>query len=322
MRFINFLYFLLLAYIVAALVFWGMSLNKQSHIIFKNELSLLRSNVDSFSHPDQYKIAYKYIQEKENARKRQFMGEGVALLLVTLIGAGVVFTSIRGNQKLSSQQTNFMLSVTHELKSPIAAIKLNMQTMAKRKLTEEMQQQLLERSIREADRLDDLCNNLLLATQMESSAYKPMSERINVSALVIDSLHLYEGRSKHDMQHKIQPDCYATVDSLLWKLAVNNLLENALKYTPPEETISVQLYQADDELILSVADTGDGIADEEKRKIFKKFYRVGNENARKTKGTGLGLYLTSRIIKGFNGTILVRDNQPHGSVFEITIPSA
>lgn len=321
MRFINFLYLLLLGYIIAAIVFWGMSLNKQSHIIFRNELNLLQTNIDNLSNPDQYKVAYKYIQEKEDARKRQFMGEGVTFLLVILIGAGVVYSSIRGKHKLSSQQTNFMLSVTHELKSPIAAIKLNLQTMARRKLPEEMQEQLIERSVREADRLDDLCNNLLLATQMESSHYQPASERVAISEVVADCVQLYEGRSKHVLTGSIQPGCYATVDELLWKLAVNNLLENAIKYTPVTASIQVDLYQADEDLVLTVADTGDGISDEEKQKIFKKFYRVGNENSRKTKGTGLGLYLSSKIIQGFNGTLLVRDNEPKGSVFEITIPA-
>jgi len=311
-----------LGYIIAALVFWGMSLNKQSHIIFKNELNLLRSTVDSTTHPDQYTIAYRYIEEKENSRKRQFMGEGVTFLLVILIAAGVVYSSIRSNQRLSSQQSNFMLSITHELKSPIAAIKLNIQTMAKRQLSEEMRSQLLERSEREADRLDDLCNNLLLATQMESRAYAPSMERVNISEIANNSVDLYEARSKHLLASNIQENCYAVVDVLLFKLALNNLLENAIKYTPLSEEISLNLSVSDEDLVLTVADTGDGISDEEKLKIFRKFYRVGNENSRKTKGTGLGLYLTSKIIKGFYGTILVRDNQPKGSVFEVTLPAA
>ena len=322
MRFVNFLYLLLLGYIIAALVFWGMSLNKQSHTIFKNELNLLRSTIDSTANPDQYKVAFRYIEDKEQSRKRQYMAEGVTFLLVILIAAGVVYSSIRRNQKLSSQQSNFMLSITHELKSPIAAIKLNIQTMARRKLSEDMQQQLLARSEREADRLDDLCNNLLLATQMESRGYAPSVERVNISELVNASLGLYQDRSKHELNSEVEPHCYATVDALLLKLAINNLLENAVKYTPTSEQINVRLSKIDDDILLAVADTGDGISDDEKVKVFRKFYRVGNENARKTKGTGLGLYLTSRIVKGFNGTILVRDNQPKGSVFEVILPAA
>ncbi len=108
----------------------------------------------------------------------------------------------------------------------------------------------------------------------------------------------------------------------LWRLAINNLLENAVKYAPSDSAITVELLRQDEELVLSVADEGEGIPDEEKGKIFRKFYRIGNENSRKTKGTGLGLYLTSKIIQQFKGAILVRNNAPKGSVFEITAPAA
>ena len=75
-------------------------------------------------------------------------------------------------------------------------------------------------------------------------------------------------------------------------------------------------------MILSISDQGVGIPDEEKKKVFDKFYRVGNENTRTTKGTGLGLYLCSRIVKSHNGYISVTDNQPQGSNFVVTLQQA
>jgi signal transduction histidine kinase len=262
------------------------------------------------------------IKERENTRKRQYLGEGATFLAIILIGAGVVYSSIRSNHLLSRQQSNFILSVTHELKSPIAAVKLNLQTMARRKLNEETQMQLINRSVQEANRLDDLCNNLLLASQMESRHFKSADERINLSEVASECIQAYEHRSKNVFVPEIEDDCFTVGDRLLWKLTINNLLENAVKYTPAETKVTLQLSRQDDELVLAIADEGQGIPDEEKGKIFKKFYRIGNENSRKTKGTGLGLYLTSKIVQQFKGSILVRDNAPKGTVFEITVTAA
>jgi K+-sensing histidine kinase KdpD len=319
MRIISFLYFLLLLYIIAAIVFWGISLNKQSAVIFNNEIEALHTKVDSISRPELYKKELGQIRERENTRKRMYLGEGATFLVIILIGAGVVYSSIRSNHLLSKQQSNFILSVTHELKSPIAAVKLNLQTLAKRRLNEETQLQLINRSVHEANRLDDLCNNLLLASQMESRHFKPADERVNLTDIVSECVQAYEQRSKNVFEIKLDEECFTTGDMLLWKLAINNLLENAVKYSPAESAIEVVLLRQEDEIVLSIADEGAGIADAEKGKIFKKFYRIGNENSRKTKGTGLGLYLTAKIIEQFKGAILVRDNNPKGSVFEITV---
>jgi len=322
MRVISFLYFLLLVYIIAAIVFWGISLNKQSAVIVENEIDALHSHIDSVARPAEYKIAFDKITESYNTRKRQYLGEGATFLVIILIGAGVVYSSIRSSHLLNKQQSNFILSVTHELKSPIAAVKLNLQTMARRKLNEETQQQLIERSVNETNRLNDLCNNLLLASQMESRHFTSIDERINLTMVAQECLQAYEYRSKNIFESKLDEDCFTRGDELLWKLAINNLLENAVKYSQPQSKISMSLVHQDDELQLSIADEGEGISDHEKSKIFKKFYRIGNENSRKTKGTGLGLFLTSKIIQQYKGAILVRDNVPKGSVFEITVASA
>ncbi len=92
-----------------------------------------------------------------------------------------------------------------------------------------------------------------------------------------------------------------------------------MKYSPKESIIRVELHSSGKEMQLTVSDEGIGIPDDEKRKVFDKFYRVGNENTRSTKGTGLGLYLCSRIVKSHNGYISVTDNQPQGSNFAVIL---
>lgn len=307
---------------IVSLLFWGHSLDRQSSMLYNNDVYALQMTVDSTKQPEFYKKEITAIKERENSRKRQYLGEGMTFLIVILIGAGVVYTSIRNNNKLVQQQTNFILSITHELKSPIAAIKLNLETLSKRKLEEEMRLKLLGRSIAESNRLDDLCNNLLLASQMESRHFKAEDERLNFSELVTDSVVTNQSRTKHLFITEIEDNLFAYGDPLLWRLAINNLLENAIKYSPSDNAIKVSLHLDEQELCLNIADEGEGISDQEKSKVFKKFYRVGNENSRKTKGTGLGLYLTARIIDRVHGSIAVRDNEPKGTVFEVTIPAA
>lgn len=321
MRFLSVIYLLLLLYIIAAIGFWGQELDKQSEKVYQYELRALQEHVDSVDQYQLYRDKLKVIDAELNARKRQYTGEGAAFLIVILLGAGIVYSTIRSRNRLAQQQTNFILSITHELKSPIASVKLNLQTLNRRKLPEETQQNLIERSVAEANRLDDLCNNLLLASQMEDRRFEPGSERINFTTLVHDAVSLMKTRTKAEFETQLAEDCFTFGDALLWRLVVSNLLENAVKYGISDKAIAIDLNQQDDQLILQIKDWGIGIADEEKSKIFKKFYRVGNEKTRKTKGTGLGLYLTAKIIHQFNGTISVSDNQPNGSIFEISLPA-
>lgn len=320
MRFFTTVYTLLLVYIIAALVFWGLSLQKQSKLIFEMEKQNLAEHIDSTRNPLAYQSKLDDLESKKARRKSQYIGEGSTFFAVIIIGAVVVYSSFRRSVRLSRQQNNFMLSVTHELKSPIAAIKLNLQTLERHKLDEEKKNQLVGRCIHEASRLNDLCNNMLIASQMEGKQYRQAKEKMDLSLLVEHALEdymiRYPGRFEEGRIFKAEMNG----DRVLLNMAINNLLENAVKYTPDDKVISVQLTTGNNIATLQVIDQGVGIPDKEKNKIFNKFYRVGNEETRKTKGTGLGLYLTSRIVQQHRGKITVKDNEPQGSVFEISLP--
>ncbi|HRP90013.1 MAG TPA: ATP-binding protein [Edaphocola sp.] len=322
MKLIQFLYIFLLVYIIAALLFWGHSLNNQNLIIHKFEVEQLNSNMDSISQPIEYKLAMDAINDKMQRRNSQYMGEGTTFLLVILIGAVIVYSSIRRTQLLSKQQHNFMLSITHELKSPIAAIKLNLETMERRKLSEEQSKMLMSRSLKEINRLNDLSNNLLWASQLENLKFAPAQDRINFSALVKETAEHYIDRNTHSFLLNIENEAFITGDKILWKMLVSNLIENANKYSPPDSLITVSVNQDEEQIFFKVADQGLGISDEEKQKIFKKFYRVGNEESRKTKGTGLGLFIIAQIVERHKASITVSDNQPKGTIFEVIINAA
>ena len=320
MRFFTSVHILLLIYIVAALIFWELSLQRQSGQIYEQQVMTLRSRVDSASNPVFYMREMDHLKHTLDSRTKQYLGEGSAFLVVILIGAVVVYSSFARRILLSRQQNNFMLSVTHELKSPIAAMKLNLQTLEKHQLNEDKRRQLLDRCIKESNRLNDLCNNMLFASQLEGRQYKPANESFNLSELLEDALADYGFRYPRIFEHDIMPGIRITGDKMMLQMAVNNLLENAVKYTPADKPILLTLDNQNSQAIISVADQGAGISDSEKKKIFNKFYRVGNEESRKSKGTGLGLYLTNKIVTQHKGRITVKDNTPSGSIFEICLP--
>lgn len=320
MKFQSIIHVLLLMYIIAALSFWWLSLEKQSRVIYDKEITALRGSVDSNRYAVKYRRLEGEIALRKSKRSKQYLGEGLTFLFVIMVGSSIVYTTHRLSNKLSRQQNNFMLSVTHELKSPIAAMKLTLQTLQKHKLSEEKQAELVSRCVGEADRLHELCNNILIASQMEGGQYERDWETISVSELVQSSFDAYVGRYPGRFTANITSGINAETDRMLLQLAISNLMENAVKYTPADQQVTVALHRHQNKAYICVKDNGQGIPDEEKKKVFEKFYRIGNENTRKTKGTGLGLYLTKKIMLNLKGNILLKDNKPAGSIFELSIP--
>lgn len=310
-------YWVLLVYIVAALFWWYIALEQQNNEITHIRLSQLKHDDPSF---------FSRALQIEEARKRktaQYIGEGITFLALVLVGAVFIFRVTRRQLKLSQQQQNFMMAVTHELKTPIAVTRLNLETLQKRKLEEDKQQKLIANTLQEANRLNALCNNILLAAQLEAGAYHPDKQEINFADLVEGCVDDFRNRFPQRMiTEEIQEGLYLNGEALLLQMLVNNLVENAMKYSPRDSVITIRLIGTDNEVLLSVTDEGMGIADEEKQKIFDKFYRVGNENTRSAKGTGLGLFLCSKIVKSHNGYISVTDNQPQGCTFTVSFQSA
>ncbi len=311
-------YTLLLVYVMAAIVFWGYSLNKQGRMIYeleKEKIALLQRSSPKLD----YQKELHSIQDKKIRRTKQYLGEGSTFLLIILLSASIVYYAYYHQRKLSKLQQNFMLSVTHELKTPIAGIKLNMQTLEKHKLDEQIQMKLIKSSVNETNRLDDLCNNILLATRLEHSNSFIFSEEVSLQRVMTEVVDEIKTRYQNVQIQLHFPDGDTLIkgDFTIWKLVLSNLIENARKYSPTDELIVAELRKTGNKTILSVKDHGNGIPDGEKEKIFEKFYRIGNENTRSSKGTGLGLYVVKKIIQLYKYDISVRNNSPKGSIFEI-----
>jgi len=252
--------------------------------------------------------------------KGMVLGETAVFVFIFFVGAYYLQKAIDQERKLHHQQKNFLLSVTHELKSPLASIKLYLQTILKRELDPAQRKSFITNSLKDIERLDDLVENMLLATKIESNSYTFPKENFNLSELV----NSVAGRlqvhtcSSQIIKLSVQQGISLTGDKFALTSVVTNLIENAVKYSPPCAEVNVILRRTDGQIQFIVADSGIGINDQEKSRIFEKFYRVGSEDTRKTKGTGLGLFIVKQVLDKHQAFIKVKNNQPSGTIFEVT----
>jgi signal transduction histidine kinase len=249
------------------------------------------------------------------------MGEGSIFIVVFFVGAYSLHRSINRERKLQEQKKNFLLSVTHELKSPLASIKILLQTIQKRNLTKEQTLNFIGKSLMDIERLDDMVENMLLASKIDNRSYTFPKDKFSLSVLVdsiVNRLQITKCEGTQQIiDAEIEPKIEITGDKFALTSVVTNLIENAIKYSGPCETVDVKLFSKEGKIYLEVADHGIGIADHEKNRIFDKFYRVGSEDTRNTKGTGLGLYIVKEVLDKHQASIKVKDNRPVGSIFEV-----
>lgn len=308
-------YWFLLAYIISDMAWWFIDLEMQNRQLTVYQLRELKRD------DPQHAARSVAILKEEHKRTAAYVGEGSTFLLLILLGAIFVYREVRRQIRLQQQQQNFMMALTHELKTPIAVTKLNLETLRKHRLDEQRQQKIIQAALQETDRLDVLANNILVASQLEEGGYRQSKEPLDFSELLHASIEAFRHRfPEREWSEHIQPGCDLLGDPLLLQLLISNLMENALNYSPRESAITVALERRGRHTVLSVKDLGQGISDEEKKRIFDKFYRSGREDIRRTKGTGLGLYLCLKIAQYHRASLKVADNSPVGSIFTVSFP--
>ncbi|MBP6430566.1 MAG: HAMP domain-containing histidine kinase [Ferruginibacter sp.] len=310
------LYWVLLAYIIAALIWWFIALNNQNKKMAEYKLQELV--------PEQ--VNYTSIKENILAQQKrktiQYIGEGLTFFLLIAAGAIFVFRAVRKQLRYNQEQQHFMMALTHELKTPIAVATLNLETLQKRKLDEFRQHTLIQKALQETNRLNTLCNNMLISSQIDAANYIVEEEEFNLSEILITTITEYKNRfTSFAFLQDVEENIFIKGDRMLIQIAINNLLDNAIKYSPKQSTITASLVTSNMAL-LKIKDEGKGIAEEDKKRIFEKFYRGGNTATKQAKGTGIGLYLTKNIVTKHKGNISMTDNTPNGSTFEVQLPIA
>lgn len=317
------LFYVVFGYIVVFSMWWGYLLFSKNEQAFVEKVELDMINYQSTHNPMKYEQTQSYLQLLVKYRNYRVMvlSEGLFFLLLQIIGLIQVRRIFGKEIELAAQQTNFMHSITHELKSPLSSVKLALQTMAKRVLEPEQKEKLVNNALSDVVRLESLVDNILFAAKMERGTHGFSDEEVNLSELVLSAVRKFENNKKNiQIQTAIGDEVYYETDRMGFISVVMNLIENAIKYSDDGSVVEVSLDESDTAVTLTVKDEGYGIPDEYKDKVFEKFYRVGNEDTRKAKGTGLGLFIVGRFVQIYKGMIIIIDNSPKGSIFELSLP--
>lgn len=249
-------------------------------------------------------------------------GEGTVFLSLLVTGITMIYFNLNKAAKISRAERNFLLAITHELKTPLASNRLLLQTLKEKKLTHEQRQEILASAISENHRLSTLTENILLAARIEQQEDLMIRYEINLSRTINEMLSYASktfGRN-HNLHMDVADHLVFQGDETGIQAVLSNLVENAVKYSPEGTDIFVTAKREGKRIVIQIADQGRGIAKEELVNVFKKFYREGDENVRTTKGSGLGLYIARLIIRWHEGTIEAMPNYPAGTIMQVTLP--
>ena len=285
------IFYLLITYVILQFLWWGYHISSLTEQLNDNEAYISR-------------------------RLTMIAGEGTVFIIIICLGAFYVIRSYYKEINLAKKEKNFALSVTHELKTPIASSKLFAETMLQRNDLD--QQQIttsLEKIIHEQNRLNDLVEKILLVSTIDEMIKDMQTKPVSIHSLI--NQIITDAPKSHVISNDLLENCIISGDDFYLISLFQNLLDNAQKYAPKGSEIRFFTKESTTKIILCISDEGIGIPDKEKSKVFERFYRIEDEETRNSKGTGLGLFLVDKIVKMHSGKIFCKDNLPKGTIFEI-----
>jgi signal transduction histidine kinase len=276
------------------------------------------------------KVAFSAKDETASTKRwdlrRYFYFAALLLVLsVTSFGAYLVWRDVRRELNLTALRSQFVSSVSHELKTPLTAIRMFAETLRMRRASDQQTQaEYLDTIVNESERLTRLLNNVLDFSKIEQGkktyhlAPTSLSEVVQTSARILEYPLAQQGFELHVNVENNLPSLNADRDAL--QQAILNLLTNAMKYSGESREIDLRLATQNGDAVIEVTDRGVGIASEEQRRIFEKFYRVPTPENKLISGTGLGLTLVEHVAKGHGGRVEVRSVIAGGSTFALHLP--
>ena len=255
-----------------------------------------------------------------------FYSVGLFLVIgVTLFGAYLLWRDIRREMQLADTRSRFVSAVSHELKTPLTAIRMFAETLHEGEaVTEEAQGEYLETIVNESERLTRLLNNVLDFSKIEGGKKTYRREFQSLEQLVrltARTMRYPLEQKRFALRLEIEEDLPpARVDRDAIEQAILNLLANAMKYSGESRDIELRLRSEDGEAIIEVSDRGVGIEPAEESRIFERFYRVSSPENDRIPGTGLGLTLVQHIAQAHDGRVTVKSVPGKGSTFSLFIP--
>jgi signal transduction histidine kinase len=251
---------------------------------------------------------------------------GVLGIAVAVAIAGLYFIHrlMLRERRLGELKSHFVASVSHELRAPVGSIRLMADALDAGKVSPETAAEFHRLISQEGKRLSHLIENVLDFARIEQGRKRWHFEPTDLPALIADTVKVMEplAAEKHVRLTTVLPGSSAepVLDAAALQQALVNLLDNAIKFSPPDSTIDVHLSADERNLRLAVRDHGPGIPAAERTKIFERFYRSGDELRRETQGTGIGLSLVKAIAEAHGGRIELDSRPGHGSTFTLVLP--
>ena len=252
----------------------------------------------------------------------------IGITFLGLILAGVITYLVLSIKTISltRRQSNFIDSVTHELKSPIASLKLYLQTLTRRQVPRDQEADFYQYMLEDVERLDQLINHMLEVGRVERGSAQREIREVNLAELLThcsETVCLRYRVPLETVDLQLQP-CLVNGSKVDLDMVFRNLIDNAVKYggQDPKVNVKVELLPGD-RVAVMVSDNGPGIPKKMRRKIFGRFVRLGMELEREKLGTGLGLYIVRTLVRRHRGMIRVHDGPDGtGTVFEVELPEA
>lgn len=253
------------------------------------------------------------------------MTVGIVAFALILLGLSFYLILTIKERRLNQRQMNFIDSVTHELKSPLASLRLYLETLQMRSISTDQQAAFYETMAAEIERLDALINQLLEVARLDAIGEQGVAEDVDLTSLLKSSA------TAACLQHRcIEAEVFefdlepATINAprMMLEMIFGNLFDNAIKYggQPPQVAVSVRGHKHG-RIVIRIADNGGGIAPEIRKNIFRLFFRGGDELQRRKKGTGIGLYIVQTLVRKLGGKLAVREPEGQsGSLFEVQLP--
>ncbi len=299
-----------IGYMILGIVWWGVLLYRKNGEIY--DLKMLEVKETSQLHA----------LEKERSKQTiMIIGEGAVLGISLLLGIYIINRSARKEINNAQQQSDFLLSVSHELKSPIAAIKLALQTIKRPNIPKDKETKFLKSAEGDTNRLEKLVQNILLSANIDNHTLELYKTETDIMSLLKKVIANYE-REHFDQSFQLIADTeeiIISVDEQNVQQAISNILDNAIKYSEDDQPVSIKVTDLKKIINIDIQNTGVPIKKEDYKKIFQKFYRVKQQEIREKEGTGIGLYISKEIIEAHTGDIEVKSEKGINH-FIITLP--
>ena len=252
------------------------------------------------------------------------MAVGTTFLVLVLVGVVLYLLISIKEIRLNRRQSNFIDSVSHELKSPIASLKLCLQTLSRRNVDEQRQADFYRFMLDDVARLDNLINHMLDAARLDQQPVEADIVDVDLAAMLKACAETVFARyhlPSETVQLRLEP-AIVRGRPIDLEMIFRNLIDNAIKYAGEAPLVEVELQLRSAELVVTrILDNGRGIPPKLRRKIFGRFVRLGSELERSQTGTGLGLFIVRNLVKRLKGRVLVRDRDGRpGTVFEVQLP--